>query len=120
MDVSDEATPPDGTPLSVTYALGSPSVVTVIGDADLDGRSLVSDAVEHALNHHPHLIFDLAGVTFADSTFLTVLLQARLTALEHGGSVRLMAPSASVRHLLALTGALSLFAVVTAEQFKHS
>ncbi|MEV5788024.1 STAS domain-containing protein [Streptomyces sp. NPDC052287] len=90
------------------------------GAADLDGRSLVSDAVDRALDHHPHLIFDLAGVTFADSTFLTVLLQARLTALEHGGSVRLLAPSASVHHLLALTGALSLFAVVTAEQLKHS
>ncbi|WP_187285970.1 hypothetical protein [Streptomyces sp. ME109] len=43
--------------------------------------------MSRALDHHPHLVFGLVGVIFADCTFLTVLLQARLTALEQGGAL---------------------------------
>ncbi|WSR66335.1 STAS domain-containing protein [Streptomyces sp. NBC_01198] len=89
------------------------------GEADLDGTGLLLGAVDRALDHHPHLVFDLAGVTFADSTFLTVLLQTRQTAASKGGSVRLLAPSASVHRLLSLTGALGLFPVISAGQLKH-
>ncbi|WP_443054302.1 STAS domain-containing protein [Streptomyces sp. IBSBF 2435] len=120
MDSSADAAHQGGPPLSVTCALGSPSVVTVAGEADLDGAGSLRDAVDRALGHHPHLVFDLAGVTFADSTFLNVLVQARQTALDQEGSVRLLAPSPTVHHLLDLTGALALFPVITAEQLKQS
>ncbi|WP_329172465.1 STAS domain-containing protein [Streptomyces sp. NBC_01477] len=104
---------PEGEPvLRVTVALGEPSVVTVSGDADLDGQSALREAVDRALAHHPHLVFDLAGVSFADSTFLTVLATARLAALEQAGSVSLLAVSAPVQRLLDLTGAAVLFPAV--------
>ncbi|WP_235032238.1 STAS domain-containing protein [Actinacidiphila yanglinensis] len=79
------------------------------GEADLGGIELLQSAADRALEHHSHVAFDLAGVTFADSTFLSILLQTRLNALERGGTVLLLAPSASVRHLLSITGALDLF-----------
>ncbi|MFG1811547.1 STAS domain-containing protein [Streptomyces sp. NPDC049040] len=104
----------EGEPLlRVTVELGEPGVVTVAGDADLDGRSSLREATERALAHCPHLAFDLGGVTFADSTFLTVLATARLEALERGGSVRLLAVSPAVQRLLDLTGAVALFPAVT-------
>ena len=120
MDYSADAAPPSGPRLTVTCAVGSPSVITVNGEADMGGLDLLRDAAERALAHHPHVVFNLAGVTFADSTFLNVLVQARQTALDQEGSVRLLAPSATVQHLLDLTGALILFPVVSAEQLKQS
>lgn len=120
MNPSADAAPPGGPALSVSCVLGDPSVVTVCGEADLDSSGLLQDAVDRALAHHPHLVFDLAGVTFADSTFLTVLLQARQTALGQGGSIRLLAPSSSVQRLLSVIGAVELFPVTSTEQFKHS
>lgn len=120
MDSFADAAPQDGPQLSVSCALGSPSVVTVRGEADLDTVGLLQEAVDRALGHHPHLVFDLAGVTFADSTFLTVLLQARQTALGQGGSILLAAPSSSVQRLLGVIGAADLFPVSTTGQLKHS
>lgn len=106
--------------MTTALRLGSPSVIVVAGEVDLDGVGPLRQAVGVALDHHPHLVFSLEGVTFADSTFLSTLLLARNTALEQAGSVRLLAPSAIVQHLLALTGALELFPVITAEQLKQS
>lgn len=120
MDSFAGAAPQSGPSLSVSCALGFPSVVTVCGEADLDTAGLLREAVDRALGHHRDVVFDLAGVTFADSTFLTVLLQARQTALVQGGSILLAAPSISVQRLLSLVGAADLFAVATPEQLKHA
>lgn len=106
--------------LSIACALGAPSVITLTGEADLDSVGALQAAIDGALAHDPHLVLDLAGVTFADSTFLNTLVRARLAALEHEGSVRLQAPSSSVHHLLDLTGALQLFQVIPAEQLERS
>lgn len=95
-------------------------MVRVYGEADLDNAGLLREAADQALAHRPDVVFDLAGVTFADSTFLTVLLQARQTALGQGGTILLAAPSTSVQRLLSVVGAADLFPVVTAEQRKHS
>ncbi|WP_333766899.1 STAS domain-containing protein [Streptomyces sp. IBSBF 2435] len=62
------------------------------------------------------MVLDLAGVTFADSTFLTVLLQARQEALGQGGTIVMAAPSSSVRRLLGVVGAIDLFPVTDADQ----
>lgn len=103
---------PLGARLAVSLALGEPSVVTVTGEVDLHGIAPVQDAVDRALEHHPHVVLDLAGVDFGDSTFLSTLLQARLNAQERSGSLVLLAPSAQILRLLSITGALELFPVV--------
>jgi anti-anti-sigma factor len=119
MDSSALSTPGGEPRMTVTLTLGEPSVIVVAGDMDLDDIGTLRDAVDRALRHHPQLIFDLAGVTFADSTFLNTLLIARESALEQAGSVSLLAPSTVVHHLLAITGAAALFSVVTAEQLRQ-
>lgn len=111
--------PEDEPLLTVTVEFGEPSVVTVTGDADLDGQSSLREATERALAHSPHLVLDLSGVTFADSTFLTVLATARLEALEQAGSVRLAGVSAPVQRLLELTGATALFPDVAPGQLEQ-
>jgi anti-anti-sigma factor len=93
-----------------------PGVIKVVGEMDLDTSDPLRGRVDRALGQHVHLVLDLSGVTFADSTFLNTLLRARQKALERGGSVSLLAPSDSVRHLLRLTGAAALFPVVTADE----
>ncbi|WP_433887444.1 STAS domain-containing protein [Streptomyces sp. CA-111067] len=98
--------------MAVTLQLGTPSVIGVAGEADLDGIGPLQHALEQAARHHPHLVLDLSGVTFADSTFLNALLRARDRALGEGGSVRLRAPSSCVVHVLAVTGADVLFPIV--------
>lgn len=120
MDATPDPTS-DGAPrLRVSTELGEPSVITAAGESDLDNIDPLSEAVEAALAHHPHLVLDLADITFADSTFLTALINARSSALEKDGSVRLLAASSTVRRLLELTGADVLFPPVTAGQLKQS
>ncbi|MCM2423836.1 STAS domain-containing protein [Streptomyces sp. RKAG293] len=90
------------------------------GEVDLNGVGPVRDAVDRALDHHPHLVLDLAGVSFGDSTFLSTLLQARLHALERSGSVILLAPSTPVLRVLTITGALELFLVMGQEELRQA
>ncbi|MFG1808100.1 STAS domain-containing protein [Streptomyces sp. NPDC049040] len=99
---------------------GEPSVVTVAGESDLDNIEPFAAALDAALAHHPHLVLDLSGVTFADSTFLSALFNARNKAVDNAGSVRLLAVSSTVQRLLDLTGADVLFPAVTTEQLKQS
>ncbi|WP_413966251.1 STAS domain-containing protein [Actinacidiphila polyblastidii] len=120
MDAEPVPSPDGSEPLTVASRLGEPSVITVAGDADLDGVVPLRQAVEAALAHHPHLVLDLTGVGFADSTFLTSLLLARNSALEQEGSVRLLGVSTQVGRLLDLTGAAELFPVITEEQLRQS
>jgi anti-anti-sigma factor len=119
-----DATPvpsPAGSPrLAVATEFGEPTVVTVVGESDLDNIEPLSVALDAALAHHPHVVLDLAGVTFADSTFLTALVSARNRAAEEGGSVRLLAVSSPVQRLLDITGADALFPAVTPAQLKRS
>ncbi|MFG1807465.1 STAS domain-containing protein [Streptomyces sp. NPDC049040] len=98
---------------------GEPSVITVSGDTDLDSTGPLREAVLAALDRHQDLVFDLAGVAFADSSFLNVLLLARSAALERKGSVRLYNAGSQVRRLLDVTGAAALFPALSPEQSKQ-
>lgn len=109
----------DNARFTVDARLGEPSVIAVTGETDLNSTGSLWGAVDAALDHHPHLVFDLGGVAFADSSFLNVLLHARNAALERQGSVRLRSVSSQVQNLLDLTGAAELFPTTTGEQLKQ-
>ncbi|WP_051837258.1 STAS domain-containing protein [Streptomyces sp. NRRL F-2580] len=89
-------------------------VVRVSGEIDLDRAPQLRDAL-HTVITRPdgpdgpdgpdEIVVDLAELTFCDSSGLNALLQARLTAQEHGRRIRLHAPASQVMHLLELTGA---------------
>jgi anti-anti-sigma factor len=88
-----------------THQAGDLAVVTVGGEVDLDTASQLSDhALAAVRDVSPHVLLDLAAVTFMDSTGLKVLLSIHKRTELAGGSFAVAAPSRSVRKILGLTG----------------
>ncbi|MFG3009571.1 STAS domain-containing protein [Streptomyces cinerochromogenes] len=80
-------------------------LATVVGDLDLHTASRLADALQPLVLTGGHsLLVDLSDVTFLDSTGLTCLIAVYRTARSTGARVALIAPSARVRRMLALTG----------------
>ncbi|MFF5536371.1 STAS domain-containing protein [Streptomyces cinerochromogenes] len=80
-------------------------LVTVVGDLDLHTASRLADALQPLVLTGGHsVLVDLSDVTFLDSTGLTCLIAVYRTARSTGARVALIAPSARVRRMLALTG----------------
>ena len=95
-----------------TSAVGDLAVVTVGGEVDLDTASQLGDhALDAVRDVSPHVVLDLTGVTFMDSTGLKVLLSVQRRAELAGGSFGVAGPSRSVRKILALTGLDQTFAI---------
>ncbi|MBC3989424.1 STAS domain-containing protein [Streptomyces sp. AC563] len=63
----------------------------------------LSEALHTAAKQYPKVILQASDITFADSTFLNLLLLTHQT-----GTLRLVAPSAQVRRLLEVTGVDSI------------
>ncbi|MEV5334794.1 STAS domain-containing protein [Streptomyces werraensis] len=74
-------------------------VVTAHGSFDMQTISPLADALQAAVERHPKVVLDASGVTFADSTFLNLLI---LTHQQ--GTLRVVSPSRQVRRLYELTG----------------
>ncbi|MFJ9523625.1 STAS domain-containing protein [Kitasatospora sp. NPDC101801] len=80
-------------------------VLECSGELDLDVAPLLRTALGEAFATRPaHLVLDLNGVTFMDSTGLDVLIRAHLEAARTGTALRLARPSQSVTRILKLTG----------------
>ncbi|MFJ9774506.1 STAS domain-containing protein [Kitasatospora sp. NPDC101157] len=88
------------------------AVCTLAGDLDIEtlepARSTLDDLVGQ---HPPLLVVDLAGVDFCDSSGLNLLLQTRMAAASADVTFRLAAPSLTVRRLLELTCADTVFSL---------
>jgi anti-anti-sigma factor len=95
-----------------TQRLGERAVVSVGGEVDLETASQLGDAALDALREvSPHVVLDLAGVTFMDSTGLKVLLTIHRRAELAGGSFAVAAAARPVRRVLTLTGLDQTFAL---------
>src|SRR6266536_1535079 len=84
------------------------AVVHISGEVDLATcpqlRDVLAELVDDGVHH---LIVDLEQVSFLDSSGIGVLgVLGRIR--EHGGSLRLTAPSPHVRRVLELTGITTL------------
>ncbi|MEU3838780.1 STAS domain-containing protein [Streptomyces sp. NPDC028635] len=81
-------------------------VIEAHGDYDMQSIKPLADALDAAAKKYPKVILDASQVTFADSTFLNLLiLTHQATAL------RLVAPSAPVRRLCAITAVDTLLEI---------
>ncbi len=78
------------------------AVIALRGEIDLAGLDDLQSAVEPHLAPGQTVVLDLSDVTFADSTLLKVLVQARGKAHDIGGALLVRNPSDEVRHLLSL------------------
>ncbi len=95
-----------------THQVDDLTVVSVGGEVDLDTASQLGDhALDAVRDTSPHVVLDLTGVTFMDSTGLKVLLAIQRRADLAGGSFGVAGPSRSVRKILALTGLDQTFAI---------
>ncbi|MXG25735.1 STAS domain-containing protein [Streptomyces sp. YIM 132580] len=85
---------------------GSVFVVEAVGELDIDERDLFAAAWDEVDERCPSAtVLDLAGVTFADSSFLDSLLRGRAQHLAAGRGFVVAGPlHPSVRLLLDVTG----------------
>ncbi|MFE9680775.1 STAS domain-containing protein [Streptomyces sp. NPDC002701] len=86
--------------LGEQYARRGAWVVTVRGDLDIDSLARQRTRLESTAAAVPVLVLDLSAVTFADSTFLNLLLM-----LRRATDLRLAGVPCQVVRLLELIGA---------------
>ncbi len=79
-------------------------IVTVAGEIDLASASSLEECLTAAIDQAPRVVADLGGVTFLDSTGLSVLVRAVQRAEARQGELRVRRPPEQVRHLLEMTG----------------
>lgn len=77
-------------------------VIALRGEIDMAGLDDLQSAVEPHLAPDQTVVLDLSDVTFADSTLLKVLVQARGKANELGGALLVRNPSDQIRRLLTI------------------
>ena len=91
--------------VSVLGDPGDPVVVTVRGHLDLDSAPVLTTALDQVLDGPaPHIVVDLSGVEFCDSTGLSAFVIGHNRAHDAGGWVRLAAPSSFLAGLLDTVG----------------
>ncbi|GAB3987132.1 STAS domain-containing protein [Actinoallomurus acanthiterrae] len=90
--------------VDVTDASGPVAVLTVKGELNLYTSGGFRTAVRAAGDGHPHLILDLSGVPFCDSSGLSALIMLRRWAGEAGGSLTLAAVPDRLGRLLEMSG----------------
>jgi anti-anti-sigma factor len=81
-------------------------VVVARGTYDMSTAEPLADALHTAAVKHPRVVVDAAGVSFADSTFLNLLLE-----VHRHTELRLAAPPPQLLRVLELTGADGVIAI---------
>ncbi|WP_299541207.1 STAS domain-containing protein [uncultured Streptomyces sp.] len=76
------------------------TVVVAEGELDVESLGPLRGRLERAASAYDTVVLDAGGVSFADSSFLTLLLRTHQET-----PVRVAAASAQVRRLLEITGA---------------
>jgi anti-sigma B factor antagonist len=84
---------------------GPVSVVSVVGELDMaTAPQLQQQVTELVEADRVRLVFELSGVSFCDSTGLSVFVRAKNNCDAAGGVVRLAAPQRTVQRILEVSG----------------
>ncbi|WP_242744492.1 STAS domain-containing protein [Streptomyces sp. CA-256286] len=81
-------------------------VIVASGEYDLASIAPLREALQAAARQYPKVVLDASAVTFADSAFLNLLILTHQTA-----TLRVVAPSAQVRHLFEISGVDSVLTI---------
>lgn len=91
---------------------GPVTVVDASGDIDALSAPVLQERLEmHVAAGQRHLVVDLSGVGFMDSTGLGVLVRALRLARVHHGSLSIVGVGERVRRIMAITGLDDVFDV---------
>jgi anti-sigma B factor antagonist len=92
------------------------TVISVGGELDLETAPQLQQQISTLMDQGVRrIVIDLSGVTFCDSTGLSVFVRTRNTSDETGGDIRLASPQPGVRRILQISGlydALGTYATV--------
>ncbi len=90
-------------------------VVSVAGEVDVGTAPILGDALEAVIDDQGNLsvCVDLAGMTFIDSTGLSVLVGALKRLRERGGHLTLANPSATTLRVLEIVGLTRVLEIAT-------
>jgi stage II sporulation protein AA (anti-sigma F factor antagonist) len=104
----DRGTPPFAV---VVVDAGHEVVAFVDGEIDLATCEHLRESLEPHLRPGQLLALDLSGVTFMDSTCISVLQTARMRLSGTGGSLALRNPSHAARRLITAAGLTKQFPI---------
>ena len=80
------------------------TLIALSGEADVSNSDQLRDLLDAEVVKQPaHLIVDLSGVSFMDSSALHALLRANRALDRQGGVLSLVAPQEAVARTLSLT-----------------
>ncbi|MFI7317092.1 STAS domain-containing protein [Streptomyces venezuelae] len=88
------------------YEYRGACVIAAAGEYDMGSITPLSEVLHAAAKQYPKVILDASDVTFADSTFLNLIILIHQT-----GTLRLVAPSAQVRRVCEITGVDSVLEI---------
>ena len=90
----------------------SPTTVVLTGEIDLATAGRVREALIAISNSgEPHVVIDMANVTFMDSTGLAALVGPLKRFRSMQGEIVLRSPNKSVRKVLEITGLTRVFTI---------
>lgn len=92
----------------VQYEWCGARVVGARGAYDMDTITPLAEALHTASKAYPKVVLDASGLTFADSTVLSLLIRTHQAA-----DLRVAAPAQQLRRLLELTGADAVLKVMS-------
>jgi anti-sigma B factor antagonist len=78
-------------------------LVVVEGDVDVSNALDLRESLGSAITDKGTVLVDLSGVPFVDSSGIGILVAAHRLATQHGGRMLVVAPTADVRQVLAMT-----------------
>jgi anti-sigma B factor antagonist len=87
-------------------------VLRVAGEIDIQTSPLLDDHLQRVLAEGASSItIDLDGVTFLDSTGLSVLITGLKRCQTGGGDLRVVSPRPNVRRVFEITGLIEVFQI---------
>ena len=86
---------------------GPALVVTIVGDLDIVTSRNFDDFLKKARREHSHIVLDLAGVDFMDTSALAVIVGHWKSLTEAGGSLALASARYRSTRTLWITGLAS-------------
>lgn len=93
------------------------AIVTLTGEMDVYTTPQAREAMLDLIaDGYYHLVVNLSGTEYLDSTALGLLVGTLKRVREQGGDLRLVAPSPRVRRLLEITRLNNVFSIDATEQ----